>query len=120
MSFSEGLDLCLRKSFPLVILILSFFALSLSRSTSSASKVTTGRGFYWGNATESPIDFAKNDVLLGSQDPFFWFLVPLFGLVSVGACVIVNYVALGVIHVLSIVYTILTAQRGWMSHEDRR
>ncbi|KAL9095228.1 MAG: hypothetical protein Q9165_002484 [Trypethelium subeluteriae] len=57
------------------------------------------------NATESASDFTQNDLLLGSQDPFFWFLVPLFGLISVGVCVLINYATLIITHGLAFVYS---------------
>ena len=57
------------------------------------------------NATESAVDFTQNDLLLGSQDPFFWFLVPLFGLISVGVCALMNYATLIITYILAFVYS---------------
>jgi hypothetical protein len=51
------------------------------------------------------VDYTRNDLLLGSQDPFFWFLVPLFGLLCVGICVAVNYVAIAVTHTFAVLYS---------------
>ncbi len=115
------MDLCLRSSLPLFLLALTFLATSLAMSSSSLNGAKTPRLFQWrGNATESAIDFTKNDLLLGSQDPVFWFLVPLFGLASTGLCVIFNYVALGVTWVLYYPYHLLIARPGWTRHEDGR
>lgn len=72
------------------------------------------------NATESAIDFTKNDLLLGSQDPIFWFLVPLFGLISVGICVGVNYATLGLTNLFYLPYNFLTARPAWVRVEDVR
>jgi hypothetical protein len=121
MSFSESLDLCLRQSLPLVLLALTCLSVSLAQA-SSAPPQTTSSGFWgWGgNATESAVDFTKNDLLVGSQDPFFWFMVPLIGLVCVGACVIINYAALAFTHVFSILYGWLTARPAWLRNDDRR
>ncbi|KAI9880127.1 MAG: GPI inositol deacylase [Pleopsidium flavum] len=121
MTFGEGMDLCLRSSLPLFLLAISFFALSLARSSASPSRQAPTGLFHWrGNATESAVDFTKNDLLLGSQDPFFWFLVPLLGLVSTGVCVIINYAALALIHVMAAIYGLLTARPAWLSNDDRR
>ena len=115
------MDLCLRKSLPLILLAMSFLAMSLSASSSAPSKPTSSGLFGWrGNATESAIDYTKNDLLLGSQDPFFWFLVPLFGLASAGICVVINYTALLVLHALCLLYSHVTARPAWLKNDDRR
>lgn len=121
MSFTESLDLCLRQSLPLVLLALTCLSVSLAQ-TSSAPPQMTSSGFWgWGgNATESQINFSKNDLLVGSQDPFFWFMVPLIGLVCVGACVMINYAALALTHVLSILYGLISVKPAWLRNDDRR
>ncbi|EOD49819.1 putative gpi inositol-deacylase protein [Neofusicoccum parvum UCRNP2] len=50
-------------------------------------------------------DFTKNDLLLGSQDTFFWFLVPLFGLMCTGFCVAINYTTLVILHIFGAIYS---------------
>lgn len=72
------------------------------------------------NATETPMDFTKNDLLLGSQDTFFWFLVPLFGLISIAACVVVNYAATILVHILGLLRSLLVSRKGFIKHDDRR
>src|SRR5258707_745797 len=106
MSFTESLDLCLRQSLPLFLSALTCLSVSLAQA-SAAPPYSSSTGFWgWGgNATETQIDFTKNDLLVGSQDPFFWFMVPLIGLVCVGACVLVNYTALAITHLFSILYS---------------
>lgn len=88
------------------MMVLSFLAMSLANATQK-SRNTTSNGSLDAvrNATETMIDFTQNDLLLGSQDPFFWFLVPLFGLISVGVCVLMNYATLIITHVLAFVYS---------------
>ena len=123
VAFSEVLDLCLRKSIPLVFLALSVFAVSLASSGSQPHVVEQpSKGiFSWRrNATEPAVDFTQNDLLLGSQDPFFWFLVPLFGLISVGACVLLNYIVMGTTYVFSVGYGALVSRRGWIPYDDKR
>lgn len=72
------------------------------------------------NVTEPAIDYSKNDLLLGSQDPFFWFLIPLFGFIGVGACVILNYAALMLVSFFSLAYSLVRSTPGWMGPSDRR
>ena len=117
--FAESLDLCLRSSLPMLIIALSFLALSFALSgVSSAERASLGLLGSTGNATETAIDFTKNDLLLGSQDPVFWFLVPLFGLLSIGACAVVNFILLGLTHVCSLPYNWLTARPAWLRLEN--
>jgi hypothetical protein len=123
MSFSESLDLCLRQSLPLVLVALTCLSVSLAQTSSQPPQPPSPSHGFWdwrGNATDSQIDFTKNDLLVGSQDPFFWFMVPLIGLVCVGVCVMINYAALTMTHVLSILYGWLTVKPAWLRNEDKR
>ncbi|KAH0534023.1 hypothetical protein FGG08_007370 [Glutinoglossum americanum] len=122
MSFSEGTDLVLRQSLPIVLLALTFFSVSLARANSEPPKSAMSFNFFnWQkNATELAVDFTRNDLLLGSQDPFFWFLVPLLGLTSAGVCVAVHYITLVITHILATVYGHLTARPGWTRNDDRK
>ncbi|KAI6716585.1 hypothetical protein PZA11_001814 [Diplocarpon coronariae] len=121
MSFSESLDLCLRQSLPLIILALTCLSVSFARSSSASPRPTSSGYWGWrGNATETQVDFTKNDLLVGSEDPFFWFMVPLIGLVCVGVCVMVNYATLVLTHVLGIVYGWLSLKPAWLRNEDKR
>ena len=121
ITFAESLDLSLKSSFPVLILSLTFLAASLTISTTAPPKPAS-RGFlgWGGNATESITDFTQNDLLLGSRDPIFWFLVPLFGLMSVGVCVGVNYAALGLTNLFYLPYNYLTVRPAWVRVEDVR
>jgi len=121
MPFAESLDLCLRQSLPLVLLALTCLSVSLAQASSSPPQSTSSGFWGWhGNATETQVDFTKNDLLVGSQDPFFWFMVPLIGLICVGACVLLNYAALAVTHVFSILYGWLSVKPAWLRNEDKR
>lgn len=121
MSFSESLDLCLRQSLPLVLLALTCLSVSFAQ-TSSASPQPASSGFWgWGrNATETQVDYTRNDLLVGSPDPFFWFMVPLIGLVCVGVCVMINYATLTLTHVLCIVYSFVSVKPAWLRNDDKR
>ena len=118
MTFAEAMDLCLRTSLPLLLLALVFLAISLAIASSAPSRPSL---FHWsGNGTEAAIDYTKNDLLLGSQDPTFWFLVPLSGLLSAGICVLVNYAALGLTYSLSLLYYALLPTLPWTRADDGR
>lgn len=117
ITFAESLDLCLKTSLPVLLLALTLLGLTLSNATPS-TPASTGWLGWGGNATESAVDFTKNDLLLGSKDPIFLFLVPLFGLISVGICVGVNYASLGLTYVFYLPYSFLTARPAWVRVED--
>ena len=96
--------------------------MSLLASSLATSKALpqTDESLHWrSNSTETPVDFTKNDLSLGSQDAFFWFLVPVFGLISVGVCVLVNYLALVLVNIFSWVYGVLHSKSGYIRREDR-
>ncbi|OAX81867.1 hypothetical protein ACJ72_03792 [Emergomyces africanus] len=118
--FSEALDLCLRFSLPLLFIVLTFVATSLATSNSGIDNTAEVLTDWRSNSTKSVIDFTRNDLLLGSQDSFFWFLIPLFGLISVGLCVVVNYVVMALIYALSTIRRVLISRRGYIKHDDLR
>ncbi|KAI9807690.1 MAG: GPI inositol deacylase [Sarcosagium campestre] len=121
MSFTEALDLCLSRSFPASLLILSLFSMSFARASSLPPRPGSSGFFSWGgNGTEPVVDYRQNDLLLGSQDAFFWFLVPMFGIVSAGICVLINYAALTLTHIFALLYSFLSARAGWTRYDDRR
>ncbi|KAI2635049.1 GPI inositol-deacylase [Xylaria nigripes] len=99
ISFPESLGHCLRLSLPLILLSLTVLPLSIGQAGSTGY----GAVWPWRNIT-STIDFAQNDLLVGTTDPFFWFLIPTIGIICVGACVVVHYVVLSLISLLSMVY----------------
>jgi GPI inositol-deacylase len=124
ISFSEGLGLCLRSTLPVIILSLSLLAVSFAGKADTPTPQSHGLMNWGKNATESVIDYTKNDLLLGSQDPGFWFLVPLFAAGGVGVCCLINYAALALIHILMIIYNILNLPQTWLrgirERDDRR
>jgi hypothetical protein len=117
ITFMESLNACLRSSLPLVLGVLSLLASSLA---STRRLPPSDDPFHWrSNSTETAVDFTKHDLLLGAQDAFFWFLVPLFGLISIGICVVVNYVSLVLLTLLSSVYGLLRMKTGYIRRDDR-
>ena len=118
VSFSESLDMCLRQSIPLMLLSLT--VLSLSTGTDSQPPVSGASFWHWRNGTSSAIDFHQNDLLVGTQDPFFWFMIPLIGVVCIGVCVVLNYMALTLTYVLGMLWSVLSLRRGWVRYDEKR
>ncbi|KAF8249788.1 PGAP1-domain-containing protein [Wilcoxina mikolae CBS 423.85] len=122
ISFGEGMDLFVSKSLPLVLFSLSCMAISLSFANSESN-----------NGTPSPLDkrsddhpstasnmqFAKNDMLVGLQDPFFWFLAPLSALIAVGIVVVLNYLVMIILNIGVAIYSIFDRFSRRSNHERR-
>ncbi|KAF1913008.1 PGAP1-like protein-domain-containing protein [Ampelomyces quisqualis] len=109
ISFAQGLNECVYSSLPLALTALTFLSVTLA----SAQYQTGERHPYSDsprNAT-SPADNVYNELLLGSDDPFFWFLVPLFGLMCTGICVAINYVALILTYFLASAYALVRSSK---------
>lgn len=114
--FTESLDLCLRQSIPLMLASLTL----LTMSTSSTASPGSASFWNWKNSASSIMDFYQNDFLTGTPDPMFLFLVPLIGIICVGVCTVLNYMALLLTHLLSAIFGLLTIRPGWVRNEDRR
>lgn len=115
ITFFESLDQSLRKALPVLLLSMTFFATAFS--TSRTSNLGLGNAL---NATAPMVDYTENDLLLGSQDAFFWFLVPLAGLISIGGCVLLNYLALCIIYIFSTIQTLFTTSAGYTKNDDNK
>ena len=113
ISFDDSMYHSLRLPLPVLLLSMTFFATAF---TAASSKNFSSHGQSSHNATA--VNFAQNDLLLGSQDTFFWFLIPLAGLVSVGACVLLNYIVLGLLHLLSFAIGMLAQRNGYVKVDD--
>ncbi|XXG99157.1 hypothetical protein Hte_005492 [Hypoxylon texense] len=113
--FSESLDFCLRRSLPALLLAMTLLSLSMGQSSSAGPKNL----WPWHNST-SAIDFSQNDLLVGTSDPFFWFLIPMIGIICVGVCISLHYVALLLTWLLSTIYGWLVARPVIQQHEKKR
>lgn len=116
ISFSESLGLCLRHSIPLMLASLVFLSLSAANTAPSGNTGT----WSWRNGTSALINFHQNDLLIGTQDPMFLFLIPLIGIMCVGVCTVLNYVVLTLTHMLSLLISLLTVRPGWIRNEDKK
>ncbi|KAK4157252.1 GPI inositol-deacylase [Chaetomidium leptoderma] len=114
--FLESLDLCLRQSIPLMLASLTV----LTFSTGNTAPAGDTSFWHWENGASSILDFHQNDLLIGTQDPLFLFLIPLIGVVCIGVCTVLNYMALVLTHLLGIVANLATFRPGWIRHEDNR
>lgn len=116
ISFNESLELCLRRSIPLILASLTLFSLSVGSSGSGDAA-----GYLpWRTATLAGIDFRQNDLLAGTQDPFFWFMIPLIGVVCIGVCWVMNYLVLAITSIFSTLYGWASFRPAWIRHDDRR
>ena len=117
--FAQAIGLCLTSSLPILILLLTLLNFMLAVSSAGSQGASSNPAFGQGaNATDTPVDFTKNDLLLGSRDPVFWFLVPLFAIISVGVCALMNYAILAVTYFIAVPYNYLTIRPAWLRVED--
>lgn len=111
ISFTDSLDQSLRLPLPVLLLSMTFFATAFTRTQPSPNQAVLRQP----NGTAS---YTQNDLLLGSEDAFFWFLVPLTGLLSIGACAILNYLVLGLLQAWSIVLSLFSKSNGYVKVDD--
>ncbi|KAF2849686.1 GPI inositol-deacylase-like protein [Plenodomus tracheiphilus IPT5] len=103
MSFAQGLNECIETSLPLALLALTFLSIFLAGAQQQSNTWSFGGTI---NATALFND-TNHELLLGSDDTFFWFLVPLFGLMCTGICVAINYVALSLELIFASMYSLI-------------
>jgi glycosylphosphatidylinositol deacylase len=109
ISFAQGLNECVYSSLPLALAALTFLSITMASAQYQASKRLSPD-----DAPQSDnafLDNANNELLLGSDDPFFWFLVPLFGLMCTAICVAINYVALLLIYTIATIYALISSSK---------
>jgi GPI inositol-deacylase len=116
VSFPESLDMSLRRSIPLLLLSLTLLSMPIGNALSMFTcpfwlPKTSGRG--------SHMDLHRNDLLTGTDDPFFWFLVPIIGIICTGVCAMVHYATLVLTHGLGLVYGLLSSM-AWAITSDAR
>ncbi|KAM4064761.1 PGAP1-like protein [Hirsutella rhossiliensis] len=108
ISFSESLDLSLRRSIPLLLLSLTLLSSSLGALS------LFGFGPFWsrGNTRPSPATgFHRNELLIGTEDSLFCFLIPVIGIVCVGACAVLHYIMLGLTRALGLLLGLVSFGR---------
>lgn len=115
ISFSESLDLCLRQSIPLLLLSLTLLSFSLSGSSLTGLGLLVDRT----KISISGIDFHQHESLIGTEDAFFWFLVPLIGVVCVGVCTVLHYIVLIFTHTFRLLYSLAISLVYFSTPEDQ-
>ena len=105
MSFNEGLDIMIAQTLPITLVVFSTLAAYFAIVNAAPSSPMSQNHRH--NRETTKADYARNDLLIGLQDPFFWFLAPLFALVSLGVVVVVNYLVMIILRILMGYYTIL-------------
>lgn len=115
ISFSESLDICLKRSMPLLLFSLTLLSLTVGQLNASPFS-----GVWPWKSITSAIDFNQNDLLSGTHDPLFWFLVPVIGLICIGVCVAFHYAILTVTYILSALYGLVAARRASKTHNERK
>ena len=109
MSFAQGLNQCVHSSLPLALAALTFLSITLASAQHQSNKQHPIEG-HSGNVTTF-FDGANNELLLGSDDPFFCFLVPLFGLMCTAICVAINYIALLLTYIFVFTYALVKSSK---------
>lgn len=115
ISFSQSLDLCLRQSIPLLLLSLTLLSMSLGGASLSDVSGLFGRGL----ASSEDMDFHRHDILIGTEDAFFWFLVPLIGVVCIGVCTGVHYLTLVLTNGLGLLYKLMSLRPQFGSSDNQ-
>ncbi|KAF3918619.1 hypothetical protein AA313_de0203660 [Arthrobotrys entomopaga] len=123
ITFNEGLELVLRHSLPATLALVSMLTLSLaiaqSRQSSGTLSAVVDKTKEAALESSSFVRFLKNDTLIGLQDPFFWFLTPIFVTMAAGVCALLNFVVLILVHSLTAIYAWFSARPAWLSNEKR-
>lgn len=116
------MDLFVSKSLPLVLVSLSFVAISLSFAAAESKHEFPSpldKRSEEHPRTASNLQFAKNDMLVGLQDPFFWFLAPLYAFIAVGITVVLNYLVTIILHTGQAMCSAFCGTFGRSNHERR-
>lgn len=118
IAFSESLDSSLRRHIPTTILALTSFSLFLGQTFHREPRPISPMDFW--NTTGFVVDYGQNDLLVGTTEPFFWFITPLIAIVCVGVCAVLHYAVLLLTLILSTLYSWAFVRPGWVRNEDRR
>ncbi|KAJ4354110.1 GPI inositol deacylase [Didymosphaeria variabile] len=105
ISFAEGLNECMRGSLPFTLVALTLLSVSLAGIHGQFSASAPDSTY----TDASRFSDTNHELLLGLEDPFFWFLVPLFGMMCIAICVVINYVALALVSLLALLYSLFTS-----------
>lgn len=117
VSFSDSLDMSLRRSIPLLLLSLTLLSVSLSGAMVLFANPA------WGPHTSTgvpSIELHRNDLLIGLDDPFFWFLMPIIGITCTGVCTVMHFMVLSVTCALAVLYGLFATLATSLRSESQR
>ncbi|KAL5604430.1 hypothetical protein BROUX41_002402 [Berkeleyomyces rouxiae] len=105
VSFLQGLDVCFRRRLSW-LLATCFGLLWLFHGDEVPAAMSSDSGTWQShNGTLAPmLSSNRIDLLIGTSDLFFWYLIPLIGVVCIGVCVALHYVTLLLTLLLNMVY----------------
>lgn len=106
ISFSESLDLSMRQSIPLLLSSLTLLSITPSGVTTFLATLVDSNQA--NSNLSSNIGFHGNDLLVGTDDPFFIYLVPLIGVVCIGVCTVLHYILLALTRILGVAYAVFS------------
>ncbi|OLL24252.1 GPI inositol-deacylase [Neolecta irregularis DAH-3] len=125
MNFKEGLALVIAEDLRQLLTWTSLGSLLLILFRDSGAQFPP-TAFEITPAPESFADilyhlWMSNDILLGLREPFFWFLAPLFLLLSIGVSAIIYYCTSLTIFLASLLYSVtLYNSKKWQKISDRQ
>jgi glycosylphosphatidylinositol deacylase len=105
MSFAQGLNECVKTTLPAALVALTLLSMYLASTRSDLGQLWPLHAS--SDSIMNRFSHTDHELLLGSEDVFFWFLIPLFGLMCIAICVIFNYVALAIIHTFALLYSLI-------------
>jgi glycosylphosphatidylinositol deacylase len=104
--FTKALDMSIRYSIPLLLVSLTLLSISFRVVLKLFGHFSWTRG---AGHLSSTGDYLSDDLLIGTDDPFFWFLTPIVGIVSLGVCVGLHFATLILTHTCTFVYGLVIA-----------
>ncbi|CAG8516098.1 13117_t:CDS:10 [Cetraspora pellucida] len=122
LSFGHGLALFIRQTFLKFLVIVSL--LSIYQSITKASKTYSLVDLFpmdyasgdMQKAIKAKASFNVNDTLLGNQDPFFWFLPPVFFIMSVGITTLCWFILSGIVRILTFSVVFINRRAKCVTH----
>lgn len=110
--FSQGLDLALRRSIPTLLLSLTLLAASPEGTLAAIPYL------FWNGRHHD--DFHRNELLIGTGNPSFCFLVLFIGIICIGVCAVLHYTLLALTWILGVVYGCLSCSSIVSDNGDRQ
>ncbi|KAG6109834.1 hypothetical protein E4U13_005654 [Claviceps humidiphila] len=111
ISFSQGLDVALRRSIPLLLLSLTLLAVYPEGIRAVVPQSSWNKRYH--------DEFHRNELLIGTENPSFCFLVVFIGIICIGVCAALHYTLLALTWTLWSVYGCLGNCQYLLGNGDR-